>query len=168
MWIRHAEDANGEFMATRSGWRRTHAPPVLSPGGPAGPVLEPGRLAPAGGGSSSPHGLPPTRARGGSRSFSARSESEEADKVRLGERSEADLEGRKVDEAVRVWSTAQRRDAQAAGVFRASVCVTRSRSLASGVEKASRKSLHTSRMAQRPASVRIGATIALPVVRPPR
>ena len=122
------------------------------------------------------------RAAATSRSFSSssrllaspvRAEGEEAGEVVGGERLEASGESLEVEPAVRVERRDERRDhaaqrhgRQAAGVFLASACATRPSSFTSCGEKAPRKSLQTSTIAQSPASVRTGATIALPLTRP--
>src|SRR6185295_4567697 len=89
---------------------------------------------------------------------------------------EVRLEGAQVQPPVVAEGRDQRRDdslevhahprGQAAGVFLPRAAATRPSSRMSWGEKASRKLLQTSRMAQRPASVRTGATTTLPVLRP--
>src|SRR6185503_6469363 len=98
--------------------------------------------------------------------FAVAAEDEATPEVGRGVRLEVGLEGRKVHAAVLPeWGDERREDPgelQAAGVFRPRAALTRSRSFTSCGVNASRKSLQTSRMAQSPASVRTGATIALP------
>src|SRR6185295_4495784 len=89
---------------------------------------------------------------------------------------EVRLEGAQVQPPVVAEGRDQRRDdslevhahprGQAAGVFLPRAVATRPSRRTSWGENASRKLLQTSRMAQRPASVRTGATTTLPLERP--